>query len=98
MAKTIFYSQVSVSELVKRGKTTTVKETVMVKLPTTSTNVNEVLANEEDLCYLARMFYPKGSSKDIVKQFMDNFRVNSIIALKELGTTAYNEKEEDEWV
>lgn len=100
MGKIIFYSQVSVSELAKRGKTVIVKETVIVKMPTTSSSINEVLANEEDMTYLARNFFHKGSSKDIVKQFLDNYRINSITSIKELGTTAFNDKikEEDEWV
>lgn len=100
MRKKIYFCQVTIVELKKRGKTVNEGDSFKMKLPTKSLTIEEFLANSDDMMYIVRNLYGKGKIEDNTKHFLDNYRIKSVIMLKEIGETIdlKEEDKEDDWV
>ena len=85
--KPIYFNNVTVCEVTKRGKTVTEKELFSMETPTTSTTIKEFMDSDADLSFVASRYVGKSGLRttEKVKLFRENFRVTRIDVGKIIG-------------
>ena len=94
--KPIYFNNVTVCEIIKRGKTIIEKELFSMETPSTSTTVQEFLDNDVDMSFIASRCIGKGMiTAEKIVHFKQNFRIKRIDVGKILGYQSINTKRVD---
>lgn len=77
--KPIYFSNVTVVSLTKKGKTVTEKPFLSIEMPTTCETAKDFMSNDLDILYIAKRCAIKGMRSDEkLKYFKENFKVTRI--------------------
>ena len=94
--KPIYYNNVTVCEITKRGNTITEKELFSMETPSTSTTIQEFLDNDVDMSFITSRCVGKGMrTAEKIVYFKQNFRIKRIDVGKILGYQSINAKRVD---
>lgn len=88
MGKPIFFCEIYVSEIARRGKRETVVGSYRFKAPLIHTDPKSKPDNPGFYRTLIRMIFKKNSGSITSEQFIEKFRVEKIIKLKQIGNVA----------
>lgn len=99
MSKPIYYCNVTVVKITKRGKTIVKREPISFTLPMVVTDIEKLDEKTFEMQCIARKIFVKGSTEDTLSDFKKNYIIEKIERIKQVGVTnAIDVIPDEEWI
>ena len=95
-AKPIYYNNVTVALLTKRGKTVTEKEVFSIEMPTVCTTIPQMNEDLGDLGHIANRLFKGMRIDEKIKLFKENYKIIRIDIGNIIGYTSEIQKPVEE--